>query len=233
MTSSTSSRDRLVEIPLVFTTSLYAFDKILLTGKILSKKQLREQGISFEQHTSSYVSLEHALGTYDDVTLFIDPLFRSDLYGGMLNVGPRIIFDRRLLYQEGVYMLPMDQGGYYDGLNDQPRKRFPYFEQDKMHTSDAKDRFIDEMNIQSIIEANDPLSFQGVPCPEVHVPGEVPLSLARAFLMHERYIEKFQERLEVAGKVIVPFHEREEGHMVPDSLSLLAAYKHTLKQQEI
>ncbi len=232
MNTAITNKD--IQIPLVFTTSFYAFEKILSTGKILSKEQLRKLRIPFEQHTSSYVSLEHALGTFDDVTLFIDPLFRSDLYGGMFNLGPRIIFDRQILYQEGVFMLPMDQGGYYDGLEDKPRESFPRFEQEKMRSSKVKDRFIDDMKIGEIMKADNPLSFKEVPCPEVHIPREVALHWARAFLIHTNYVQKYQKRPELEGKIIVPFHGRDNkntGDMIPDSLSLLAAYKRGITQQ--
>ena len=220
-------------LPLTLVVNYPVFDRILKNGKILSKGQLTKLGISFQQHTTSYVSLEHALGTFDDVTLFIDPLFRSDLYGGHFNLGPRIIFDREVLYQEGVFMLPTDQGAYYDGLADRPRPRFQNFENDKMKSREEKDRFIARMNIDSIIGSENPLIFESVPCPEVHVPREIALSMARAYLIHADFVERYRQKPELQGKPVIPFFGKNGTLSPPDSLSLLQAYKEYLRLVEM
>lgn len=222
------------DIPLFFTAGYPEFESILSIGKILSKKQLTELKIPFKQHTTSYGKLEQVLGTFNDVTLFIDPLFRSGVYGGFLDLGPRMLFDRQILYEDGVYMLPHDQSGYFNSLEERPTEIFQNFEKDKMISPEEIDKFIQSMDIGSVVNVEDPLEFRRtLPCPEVHVPREIAIDWIKGVMIHTRYIDEYEKRSELDGKIIVPFLPKKNSSvdlLSPDSISLLNAYKNYLQK---
>ena len=191
------------DFPLVYACYNMDFREIINTGSILSKKELRSRGKPPEQKVG-HMLLEETLGTDDDVTLYLDREFKGgNYYGG--EIGPRLVFNPKVIFLEGAFILPQDQAGYHE--EDYSKEYSPFslgikiscrkseFEKDKISSDNEKTRFLlsyKDGKIKSL--------------PEVHIPHELSLSFLEAILMpFDRVEASFLNRLPHVNFLDVPY----------------------------
>ena len=206
------------DIPVVLACFDWALQAILKEGALLSKKEMRLRKIDFNRSHTADEGLEHRLETFDDVTLFIDPTFaRGQFYGGPF--GPRLIFDSQLIYEKGVFVLPMDQSAY-DPL--QKVNKFPQFNLDKCVTREKKNKLI-----------QDYLHSDRAVAPEVHVPNRIDLKWLRVLLVRADEFDRYAGRPELEHvKVITYGKEDFRECMSKTHLPLRRAFEVYLSSEE-
>lgn len=200
------------EFPLVYACEGYENQiRLISVLGILSKKEMKRLGIWFcHSHTASN-DLEQLLGTYNDVTLAIDPnLNKQWLYAGM--IGPRILINPNLVFRDDVFILPTDQSAYSPTIDG---SLFERFEQDKAKTREQKTTLVSDRmksKVQGYLEVNVP----GVVSPE-----------------HFIGVLAYEERLEEMKRAFFPLqvvaYKNASGTNFPGDNSYFEAYEQFLK----
>lgn len=186
------------DYPLVYACYNGDFREIIKVGSILSKNELKIRGKP-PMPKSGHKLLEETLGTDDDVTLYLDREFKGgNYYGG--EIGPRLIFNPKIIFLEGAFILPQDQAAYYEEDPTDPQnlgiKGISEFKKDKISTYHKKTEFLLAYlkgNLNSL--------------PEIHIPRELPLSFLEIILMpFERVEESFFNILPHVKFVDTPYN---------------------------
>jgi hypothetical protein len=153
--------------------------------------------IDFMPNTSAPRELEEKFGTMNDITLHPDLEFaRGWLYGGPF--GPRLVFNPEVMFRDDVFILPVDQQGYFTKMRDELDSRFTDIEKDKCKTREEKLKLLDEYS----------RSDRAI-VPEIHVPTRLELGQLKAVLLYHQDADKYRKKLTSIGVETIPFGEDE------------------------